>query len=251
VLTLNTADAEQVANLAGDGARGDGRELRVDALLVATGRAPNVESLGLEAAGVTFDSRRGVHVDDHLATSNPAIHAAGDVCSALKFTHAADFQARIAVQNALFSLGPLGRKRVSALTIPWCTYSDPELAHVGLSEADATERGVALDTYAAPLSDNDRARLDGATEGFVKLHARRGTDRLVGATVVARHAGELIAELTLALRAGIRLGTLADTIHPYPTQADAVRAAASGYTRGRLTPRVERLLRAWLAWRRG
>ena len=243
--------ADKLLNLAdGDHADAATRELRVDAVLVAVGRKPNLNDLGLEAAGVGSDPRVGVTVDDFLATSNPRIYAAGDVCSAYKFTHSADFLARIVVQNALFALGPFGRRRASTLTIPWCTYSDPELAHVGLSEQTAAERGVALDTYTAPLSGNDRARLDGDEAGFVKLHAARGSDRLLGATVVARHAGELISELTLALRAGVRLGTLADTIHPYPTQADAIRAAAGQFTKARLTPRAARLLKAWLAWRR-
>ena len=243
--------ADKLLNLAdGDHADAATRELRVDAVLVAVGRKPNLNDLGLEAAGVGSDPRVGVTVDDFLATSNPRIYAAGDVCSAYKFTHSADFLARIVVQNALFALGPFGRRRASTLTIPWCTYSDPELAHVGLSEQTAAERGVALDTYTAPLSGNDRARLDGDEAGFVKLHAARGSDRLLGATVVARHAGALISELTLALRAGVRLGTLADTIHPYPTQADAIRAAAGQFTKARLTPRAARLLKAWLAWRR-
>ena len=218
----------------------------VDEILVGAGRAPNVDELGLESVGVAYDRRSGVKVDDRLCTSNPMIYAAGDVCMAEKFTHAADFAARTVIQNALF----LGRKKLSALTIPWCTYTDPEIAHVGLSEAQAAERGVAIDTYLRPFAEVDRAVIDGEDEGFVKVHARRDTDRIVGATVVARHAGDMIGELTLAITAGVGLGRLASVIHPYPTQAEAIRQVGDMYNRTRLTPRVKKLFAAWLRWTR-
>ena len=138
-----------------------------DEILVAAGRTPNVEGLGLEQAGIDFDPRAGVSVDDHLRTRNPDVYAAGDVCMAHKFTHAADFAARAVVQNALFSVGPFGRRRLSALTIPWCTYTDPEIAHVGVSERTAAERGIEIDTYVRQLGDVDRAIAEGRDEGFV------------------------------------------------------------------------------------
>jgi pyruvate/2-oxoglutarate dehydrogenase complex dihydrolipoamide dehydrogenase (E3) component len=218
----------------------------VDAILVGVGRAPNVEGLGLETAGVEFDARRGVHVDDRLRTSNRKIFAAGDVCSEYKFTHNSDFQARIVIQNALFP----GRARASALTVPWCTYTDPEVAHVGLSERAAQARGIAVRTFVQELQDVDRAVLDGETDGFVKVHVRAGTDRIVGATIVARHAGEMLPELTLAMVKGVGLGALANVIHAYPTQADAIRKLGDAYNRTRLTPRIRRLFGAWLAWHR-
>ena len=165
---------------------------------------------------------------------------------AQKFTHAADFAARTVIQNALF----LGRKKLSALSIPWCTYTDPEIAHVGLSERQAAERGVAIDTYLRPFAEVDRAVIDGEDEGFVKVHVRRGTDRIVGATIVARHAGDMIGELTLAISAGISLGRLASVIHPYPTQAEAIRQVGDMYNRTRLTLRVKKLFAAWLRWTR-
>lgn len=224
---------------------GSRRDLAVDEILVSTGRAPNIEHLGLEAAGVAFDAR-GVRVNDFLQTTNPRIYAAGDVCSPYKFTHAADAMARIVIQNALF----FGRGRVSALTVPWCTYTDPELAHVGLSSEEAEKRGIRIETIRVPLSDVDRAVLDGETDGLLKIHLRAGMDRILGATLVARHAGEMISELTLAMVAGKGLRTLARTIHPYPTQAEIIRKAADAYNRGRLTPRVKRLLDWILAWRR-
>jgi len=216
-----------------------------DAILVAAGRAPNVD-LGLEAVGVAYDPQTGVVVDDRLRTTNPRIYACGDVCLDTKFTHAADFSARVVIQNALF----LGRKRVSALTMPWCTYTDPEIAHVGLYERDARARGIEVDTWIQRFADVDRAVLDGEEDGFVKVHTRKGTDRIVGATVVARHAGEMLNELTLAMVAGVGLGRIASVIHPYPTQADAIRKLGDQYNRTRLTPGVKRAFTTWLRWTR-
>jgi pyruvate/2-oxoglutarate dehydrogenase complex dihydrolipoamide dehydrogenase (E3) component len=218
----------------------------VDEILVGAGRVPNVEGLGLEAVGVAYDGKAGVTVNDRLRTSNPRIYAAGDICMSAKFTHAADFAARVVIQNALF----LGRKSLSALTIPWCTYTDPEIAHVGLHEREAEERGIPIDTYLQPFSEVDRALADGEEDGFVKVHVRKGGDRIVGATIVARHAGEMINELTLAMTAGVGLGRLASVIHPYPTQAEAIRQLGDMYNRTRLTPKVKKLFAAWLRWTR-
>ena len=229
----------------------DGKEeiLRADAILLGVGRKPNIEGLNLEAGGIEYDARRGVIVDDHLRTTNPAVYAAGDVCMAWKFTHAADFAARIVIQNALFSLGPLGRKRLSALTMPWCTYTHPEVAHVGFSEHEAKEKGIEMDTFVQPLSGVDRAVADGETEGFVKVHVKKGTDRILGATIVARNAGDMISEITLAMTNGLGLGSIANTIHPYPTQADAIRKVGDLYNRTRLTPTVKKWMKRWLAFR--
>lgn len=225
---------------------GGEEDVRVDEILVGAGRAPNVEGLGLETVGVAYDPRRGVEVDDYLRTTNPRIFAAGDVCMQWKFTHAADFAARIVIQNALF----FGRKKLSALTMPWCTYTEPEIAHVGLYERDASARGIAVDTYVRPLSEVDRAIADGEEDGFVKVLVKRGTDQIVGATIVAAHAGEMISEITLAMVAKIGLGTLANVIHPYPTQAEAIRQVGDMYNRTRLTPTVKRLFSTLLALRR-
>ncbi|MEW6272658.1 MAG: mercuric reductase [Thermodesulfobacteriota bacterium] len=224
----------------------EGGEVAVDEILVGTGRTPNVEGLELERAGVAWDAKRGVHVDDQLRTASPRIFAAGDVCMQHKFTHAADFAARIVIQNALFR----GRKKLSALTMPWCTYTDPEVAHVGLHETEAQRRGVELATFVVRLADVDRAITDGEEEGFVKIHVAKGGDRIVGATVVARHAGDMISEITTAMVGKVGLGTLASVIHPYPTQAEAIRKAGDAYNRTRLTPTVKRLFSAWLRWTR-
>jgi pyruvate/2-oxoglutarate dehydrogenase complex dihydrolipoamide dehydrogenase (E3) component len=231
VLVLKTANAEE--------------RLEVDEILVGVGRVPNVEALGLETAGVRFDPRQGVEVDDHLRTSNPRIYAAGDVCSVHRFTHAADAMARIVVQNALF----FGRARASRLVIPWCTYTDPEIAHVGLHEKDARERGIETDVISVELDRVDRAVLDGDS-GLLKVVLRKGTDEIVGATLVSRHAGETISELATAITHAIGLRKLAAVIHPYPTQAEVIRRAADACNRTRLTPRVRRFLERLLAWRR-
>jgi pyruvate/2-oxoglutarate dehydrogenase complex dihydrolipoamide dehydrogenase (E3) component len=213
-----------------------------DEILLGVGRAPNVEGLDLEKAGVAYDTKAGVKVDDTLRTSNPRVFAAGDVCMAPKFTHAADFAARIVIQNALFR----GSRKLSALQIPWCTYTDPEIAHVGLYEKEARERGIAVDTYERKMDDVDRAICDGEEDGFVKIHCEKGSDRIVGATIVAAHAGEMIGEVALAMKAGIGLGTIANVIHPYPTQAEAIRQCGDAYNRTRLTPFVKGLFAWWL-----
>ncbi|HEX7437956.1 MAG TPA: FAD-dependent oxidoreductase, partial [Caldimonas sp.] len=221
---------------------GDVTTVDVDEILTGIGRIPSVQGLDLEAAGVAYDAEEGVHVDDFLRTSNPRIYAAGDVCLEHMYTDTADASARIVVQNALF----LGRKRMSALTIPWCTYTDPEIAHVGIYVKQARERDIPVKTFTVPMHDVDRAIADGEEDGFVKIHVREGTDTVLGATIVARHAGEMINEISLAMVAGIGLRTLAGVIHAYPTQAEAIKKAADAYTRTRLSPLLGWLLRKWL-----
>lgn len=208
--------------------------LETDALLVALGRTPNVD-LGLEAAGVEYD-RRGVKTDDRLRTSNRRVFAVGDVTSPYQFTHAADAQARLAVRNALF----FGRGKASDLVIPWATYTSPELARVGRSAAEAAEAEIDIETVTISLDDVDRARLDGNTEGFVRVHLEKGSDTIVGATVVAPHAGDLIAQVTQAMTLGIGLEKLGDVVFPYPTTAEALRKAADARRREKLTPRARR-----------
>ena len=225
---------------------GEKHEFAVDAILVGVGRKPNVEGLNLETAGVAYDPRAGVLVDDRLRTTNPHIYAAGDICSRYKFTHAADAMARMVIRNALF----LGRAKASALTIPWCTYTDPEIAHVGGYEQDALEAKIPVTSFTIEMKEVDRAILDGEEEGFLKIHIRKGTDRIFGATIVARHAGDIIGELSLAMTAGVGLAKIANAIHPYPTQAEVIKKAADAYNRARLTPLLKRLCRQVLAWQR-
>lgn len=249
VVRVAKRDAGKIVTIAIDGRE---KDIACDEILVATGRAPNVEGLGLDAAGVKYDLRAGVHVDDELLTSNPRVYAAGDVASRFKFTHAADFLARTVIENALFKTGLLriaGRKKASALVIPWCTYTDPEIAHVGLTTRELRESGRPHRTFVHEMKDTDRAILDGEEEGFVKVHVEEKSDRILGATIVARHAGEMIGELTLAMVQGAGLGSLARVIHPYPTQADAIRRTGDAYNRTRLTPRAKAFT-TWLLARR-
>ncbi|MCC7194657.1 MAG: FAD-containing oxidoreductase [Gemmatimonadaceae bacterium] len=219
--------------------------LACDAILLSAGRTPNVDGLGLDTAGVAYD-RQGVTVNDYLQTTNPQIYAAGDVASRYQFTHMADALARIVLQNALF----LGRKKASALHVPWCTYTSPEIAHVGLYEQEAVAAGHEVDTITIPMAEVDRAILDGDTEGFFRVHLVKGSDRILGATLVAAHAGDMISEVTAAMATGRGLGALAGVIHPYPTTAEVVKKAADAYNRSRLTPRVKTLFTKWLALRR-
>lgn len=233
--------------------REESSELIVDQILIGVGRAPNVEGLGLDEAGVNYDSRKGVEVDDTLRTSHPNIYACGDICLPLKFTHTADASAQIVVQNALFGVLNLvqgGRKKFSDLNIPWCTYTDPEIAHVGLYEKEARDKGFEVQTYSHSFAEVDRAILEGEEDGFVKIHVRKGTDKILGATIVARHAGEMISEITAVMNAGKGLGTLGATIHPYPTQAEAIKRVAGAYTRTRLTPGLKKFFAKWMAWTR-
>ncbi len=218
----------------------DGVALRVevDALLVAVGRKPNVEDLGLDAAGVRYGAR-GIEVDDFLRTSNRRIYACGDVASWYQFTHTADAQARIVIQNALF----YSRARASKLVVPWCTYTSPEIAHVGMYEADARAAGHEVKTITIPLADVDRAVLDAEDSGFLRVHHEKG--RILGATMVAEHAGDMIGELALAITAGVSLSQISGTIHPYPTQAEVIRKVGDAFRRTGLTPLTKRLLRGW------
>ncbi|MGI0492758.1 mercuric reductase [Alkalinema pantanalense CENA528] len=218
-------------------------ELTVDEILVAAGRQPNLEGLNLEAVGVEYDARRGVRVNDYLQTTQSNIYAAGDICMDWKFTHAADAAARIVIKNMLFSPFGLGRSRLSQLVMPWVTYTDPEVAHVGLYEADAAQQGIATDSITIPFDRVDRAMTDSETTGFVKILHKKGSDQILGATIVARHAGEMINEITLAIVAGKGLNTLSTVIHPYPTQAEGIKKAADAYRKTLLTPSSQQLLK--------
>ena len=214
----------------------------VDAIFNGTGRRPNIEGLNLEAANVGHDPVAGIHVDDLLRTTNRRIYAAGDVCLEHKFAHVAEATGRMVVRNALF----LGRERVSELVVPWCTFTDPEIAHVGTSVRDARDRDLPVTTYVIPLHEVTRAITDGTDIGFVKIHVRDGTDRILGATIVARHAGEMIGEITAAMTAGVGLRTLARVIHASPVQAGGIQRAAQAFCRTQVTPTLKARLMRWL-----
>lgn len=243
-VTLNRVESQRNIVFTSNSIEG---EIRIvgELILVATGRIPNIEGLGLEAAGVRHNES-GIIVDDHLRTSNPRIYAAGDVCSNLKFTHVADAMARIVIRNALFA----GRERMSRLVIPRCTYTDPEIAQVGWSKLEAMAAGIRFEEISTQFHDNDRAILDGEERGITRIIHDPRSGRILGATIVARHAGEMISELTLAINHRMKLGSLASTIHPYPTQSESVRRIGEIYQMSRLTPNRRAWLHRWLGWNR-
>ena len=198
----------------------DGTELAYDALLVAAGRKVNVNGMGLETAGVKF-SASGVEADDHLRTANHAVYAAGDVARPEKYTHAAFAMAKLVVANALGGAG----ERVSDLVIPRCTYTDPEVAQIGITPQEAAERGVAIETHRLELAKVERAMIDGEADGFVALYTHNGV--IVGATFVSAHAGESLPLLTLAVMQKMAPADLAAVIHCYPTQVEAIQRVAA------------------------
>ncbi len=222
-------------------------------LLVATGRTPRVDGIGLDAAGVrcTIPQRhqsgpQPVAVDSWLRTTNRRIFAAGDVAGAWNFTHAAEATAAIAVQNALFFCSP----RTDKLLVPRCTFTTPEVAQVGLTQKDAAMQGILVDSYTHSFSTVDRARIDGTTAGFVQLLTKHNSSRLLGATVVGAQAGEIIPTIALAMRHRLGIHALGSLIFPYPTLAEAVKRAAAGYRKDKLTVKRKRLLQGYMRLRR-
>ena len=220
----------------------DGAAINCDRLLVAAGRRRNLENLGLEAAGVQFDARDGIGVDAKLRTTNPRIFAAGDVCSRFQFTHSADAQARIIVRNALF----FGRARADRLIVPWCTYTKPEVAHVGATRAQLDTEQTAYQTLRVEFGDLDRAKTDSSADGYAEVLVAAGRDRILGATLVGKDAGEQIAPLVLMMTLRIGMGSLGSLILPYPTRSEYLRRLADAWNRTRLTPRAAATLRWWL-----
>ena len=225
----------------------DGRveTVAADAVLNATGRVPNVFGIGLEKAGVEYDTQTGVHVDDFFKTTNDDIYACGDVASPFKFTHAADWQARTAIRNMFLGV----HETQANLLTPWCTYTEPEISHVGKYESELEKSGVEFTTYKRMLKDVDRCKCEGVTEGFVKITCAKGTDKILGATIVGPNAGDLISELTVCMTSGVGVSTLAGIIHPYPTTAEALRQCAAQYwQQGNLkTPLNNEVIRLLLA----
>jgi pyruvate/2-oxoglutarate dehydrogenase complex dihydrolipoamide dehydrogenase (E3) component len=210
-----------------------------DALLVAAGRRPNVTGMDLELAKVEYDIKKGLIVNDKLQTTNPKIYGVGDCCSEYKFTHAADFMARAVIRNALF----LGKEKMSDLLIPYATFTSPEIASVGLYEADLKAKGIEFRVFEKKFASNDRAIADDETVGMVRIRVDAKTDKILGASIVGNDAGNMISEITLAMQSGTGLGSLANVIHPYPTTAEAIRQAGDLYNRTKLTTTAKTLLR--------
>jgi len=218
----------------------DGEEVvyESEALLNATGRAPNVHGIGLDVVGVEYDNNIGVHINEFFQTTNPNIYASGDCATPYKFTHSADFMARIAIRNMFLG----DTNKLSQLIIPWATYTDPEVAHVGLYEYELEEKGIEFESFKRDLAAVDRCKCEGIKEGFVKITVRKGTDEILGATIVGPNAGDLISELTVCIQCNIGAGQLAGVIHPYPTVGESIRQCAAGYNKYWRTPAVNRVL---------
>jgi len=219
------------------------RTFFADALLIAIGRNPNLQSLDLKSAGVDVNER-GVRVNDYLQTSQRDIYAVGDVIGPFLFTHMADAQARVVVRNIVAPFQFL-RQKMDYSVVPWCTYVDPEVAHVGLCEKEARQENVDYDLFVVPLQDVDRAVVESEDAGFAKILTRKGSDKILGATIIAPHAGDLLHEFVLAMKAGVGLGTIASTIHAYPTFAELARKAGDKFNKTRLTPRAKKIF-SWL-----
>ncbi len=222
---------------------GKAGEITVDALLIATGRKPNIDGLGLDAAGVKTN-KKGIEVNEYLQTSQSHIYAAGDITGRFLFTHMADYQARIIVRNILMPLQFL-RQKADYSVVPWCTYTDPEIARVGMNEDEARKAGIAYDVFEQAMSGVDRAVVENAEAGAAKVLVRKGTDKILGATIVAEHAGDLLQPLVLAMRSGLGLSKVAAAIHPYPTFVEVIRKTGDAYSKTRLTPFAKKLF-VWL-----
>ncbi len=240
VTGVRVEGGRKLVDLANDG---EPSTVSVDEIFVGLGDEPAIADLDLDRAGIAYDTRKGVHVDDFLRSTNPRVYAAGDVCLEPRFTSIAYASATIVVRNALLRR----RARYSAMTIPWCTYTDPEIAHVGMYVREARERNIPVKTFTVPMHEVDRAIADGEETGFVKIHVKDGSDEILGATIVARHAGEMINELSLAIVAGVGLSTLAKVLRAYPTQAEAIRIAADRYRASRWKWWRRWLLRVWFS----
>jgi pyruvate/2-oxoglutarate dehydrogenase complex dihydrolipoamide dehydrogenase (E3) component len=206
--------------------------IAVDEIVLSIGRVANVEGLGLADAGIGFEAARGIGVDDFMCTTNEDVYAAGDVCNLHRFAHVAEATARLAVHNAFG--GRIAHQ--SRLTIPWCTYCDPEIAHIGMHLREARKQSLPVKSFTIMMQDVDRAITDGLDDGFVKIYVREGTDQILGATIVATRASELINEMSVIMNAGIGMRRLANILHTYPAQSDAIRLAAVAFVNNQPLP---------------
>jgi pyruvate/2-oxoglutarate dehydrogenase complex dihydrolipoamide dehydrogenase (E3) component len=225
------------------------KTLACDQVLCAVGRVANTEGYGLEKLGIATTKQRTVEVDEFLRTKYPNIFACGDVAGPYQFTHTASHMAWYASVNALF--GRFRRFRVDWSVVPWATFTDPEVARVGLNEAEAREKGIPYEAYTYGIDDLDRAIADGAAHGLVKVLVRPGTDRILGATIASEHAAEMLAEFVAAMRHGFGLGKILGTIHAYPTWVEANKYVAGQWKRSKVTRGQVGFLEAFHAWGRG
>lgn len=224
--------------------RENGTEISGDALLVATGRSPNVDGLELDAAGIDY-SRKGIRVDDRCRTSASNVYAVGDVTGRYAFTHMAEHMAKTAVMNALLKIPT----KIDTRRVPWVTYTDPEVAHVGATLAELREEGRRFETHRFPYDRLDRAATEGTRDGFITLYARKWSGKILGASIVGARAGDMISEVALAMRNGVSVRRIADTIHPYPSYGLGVRRAADQWYLRRHAATAIRALQAIFRYR--
>ncbi|HUP30638.1 MAG TPA: FAD-dependent oxidoreductase, partial [Usitatibacter sp.] len=229
----------------------DGREKRIacDAILCAVGRVANTEGYGLEELGIPVTKQKTVEVNEFLQAHYPNIYACGDVAGPYQFTHTASHMAWYCAVNALF--GRFKRYRVDYSVIPWATFTDPEVARVGLNETEAKEKKIPYDVSVYGLDDLDRAIADGEAHGLVKVLTVPGKDKILGATIAGEHAGDLLAEFVMAMKHGIGLNRILGTIHTYPTLAEANKYVAGVWKRSKVTRGQMELAQAFNAWTRG
>ena len=254
---IHVATAHEALRVEADGAGGRmvcghaGSEVtfEFDVLLLALGRTANVEGFGLEELGVRLTDRRTIEADPLLRTNFPNIHVCGDVTGPFQFTHVAAHQAWYAAVNAL--LAPFWSFDVDYRVIPWATFTDPEVARVGVSEDEANQKGIDVEVTRYGIDDLDRAIADSADRGFVKVLTAPGKDRILGATIVGAHAGDLLAEFVMAMKHGIGLNKLLGTIHIYPTMAEANKYVAGNWKRAHAPQAALRWAERFFAWRRG
>jgi pyruvate/2-oxoglutarate dehydrogenase complex dihydrolipoamide dehydrogenase (E3) component len=226
--------------------QGHSKRIEFDALICATGRTARLKGYGLEALGIETD--RTIHTNEFLETLYPNIYAAGDVAGPYQLTHVAAHQAWYASVNALF--GSVRKFKADYSAIPWCTFTDPEVGRAGLSEQEAKQRNVEYEVTRYELKELDRAIADSATEGFVKILTVPGKDRILGVTIVGRHAGDLLAEFVLAMKHGLGLAKVLSTIHVYPTLAEANKFAAGEWRRAHAPTRLLPWVARYHAWMR-
>ena len=223
-------------------------EVEFDALIVAVGRSPRSSGFGLEELGVRLNPNHTIEVNEYLQTSIPTIYACGDVAGPYQFTHVAAHQAWYTSVNALF--GMVKRFKVDYSVIPWATFTEPEIARVGLNETEAQEQGIEYEVTRYGIDDLDRAIADSEAHGFVKVLTIPGKDRILGVTIVGEHAGDLIAEYVLAMRHGLGLNKILGTIHIYPTLAEANKYAAGEWKRAHVPERLLEWVARFHSWRR-
>ena len=222
------------------------KEIVFDRILIAAGRSPNVEGLDLEKVGI-HPGPHGLDVDSYLRTSAKHIYACGDIIGPYLFTHTADHQARTVLRNALFP----GKSKINYQIIPWSTFTDPEVARVGMNEQEAQKRNLSYDVFHYPLRELDRAVCDREEEGFIKVLTQKGKDRILGVTLISSHGGDLLGEMVLAMKQGVGLKTLANLIHIYPTLSEINKRVSGVFQSSRLTPTTKKWLGRFFRWRFG